>query len=271
MTIQDTLNQKYPDIRFELYQNDTKKTIFLTGFIVPVKLRNQGIGTKLMNDLTRLADEHGFKITLTPSDSYGGNVTKLKDFYQRFGFVFNKGKNRDFTHMEDMYRLPKTTELTEEEDTTQPSSDSESSSGSGNSKATGKKWETGVVRGHANPISNHGEWETGLTRGHANPVTTNENTLNEQIKRMKNLTNIFENFEAQTAVIEITKPLAYMNLKNYIQAVPYHATKEDLIFINKGASGAKSISTKNIKVLKVFNSENTQEIEEFMNAMRNKL
>lgn len=172
---EDILKQKYSGIRFMLLQNDNKKTVYLTEFIVPIKMRSEGIGTSFMNDLTALADQYGYKITLTPSNSYGGSVSRLKDFYQRFGFVFNKGNNRDFSHREDMYRDPKGQEINEEGEST-------SSSSTGNTTGTGKKWETGLTRGHANPIANHGEWESGIKRGHANPVTTNE-----QIDRMKNL------------------------------------------------------------------------------------
>ena len=178
MNIPEILNKEYPDvkqIRFDLYQNDKTKSIFLTGFIVNPMLRNKGLGSEFMTKLTDLADEIGYMITLTPSNAYGGSVNKLKDFYQRFGFVFNKGVNRDFSHKEDMYRLPKSKEINEEGEST-------SSASTGNPTATGKKWETGVKRGKANPISNHGEWETGIVRGKANPVTTNE-----QVDRMKKL------------------------------------------------------------------------------------
>jgi hypothetical protein len=113
--IETELKQKYNNIRFELYSNEKFKRIYLTGFIVPVSLRGTGVGTDFMNDLTRLADKYGYKITLTPSSSYGGNVNRLKQFYQRFGFVFNKGSNRDYSHMEDMYREPKTVKLKQNE------------------------------------------------------------------------------------------------------------------------------------------------------------
>ena len=189
MNIPDILKQQYPDpkeIRFDVYQDDKRKSIFLTGFIVNPALRGKGLGSEFMTKLVDLADEIGYKVTLTPDSSYGGNVNRLKDFYQRFGFVFNKGNNRDFSHREDMYRLPKEQEINEE-------GESSSSSSTGNSKATGKKWETGLVRGKANPISNTGQWETGIKRGHANPVTTNENTkLTEQISRMRSMLNLDE-------------------------------------------------------------------------------
>lgn len=103
----DVLDQKYPDIRFELYPTEKVKRIYLTGFIVPYTMRGQGVGSAFMNDLTKIADDNGWKITLTPSDSYGGNVNRLKKFYKEFGFVENKGQDRDFSHREDMYRDPK--------------------------------------------------------------------------------------------------------------------------------------------------------------------
>lgn len=187
MNIPEILRSEYPDpkqIRFDLYQDDKRKVLFLTGFIVNPSLRSQGLGSEFMTKLSDLADQIGYKVILTPDSSYGGNVNRLKDFYQRFGFVFNKGKHRDFSHKEDMYRTPKTQEINEEGEST-------SSSSTGNSKATGKKWETGVTRGKANPISNYGEWETGIKRGKANPVSTNENEkLNEQLCRMRVILNL---------------------------------------------------------------------------------
>jgi predicted GNAT family acetyltransferase len=111
----DILDQKYPDIRFELYPNDKAKRVYLTGFIVPYTMRGQGVGSSFMNDLIKIADENGWTITLTPSSSYGGNVTRLKQFYKGFGFVENKGQNRDFSHREDMYRSPQGADALNEE------------------------------------------------------------------------------------------------------------------------------------------------------------
>lgn len=109
------LIEKYSDIRVELYPNEKRQTVYLTGFIVPMKLRNTGIGTKFMEELVTLCDLTGYKILLTPSDSYGGSVRRLKEFYKRFGFVENKGENRDFSHREDMYKEPNETKNIEEE------------------------------------------------------------------------------------------------------------------------------------------------------------
>lgn len=71
------------------------------------------------------------------------------------------------------------------------------------------------------------------------------------------------------AVIEITKPLSHMSLDYYYQAVPYWKTKENLIFVKKGSSGSKMISTDNIKVLKVFKRGDEDEMEAYLKTLRN--
>jgi len=174
--IEQELKQKYPDIRFELIPNEQYKRIYLTGFIVPMSMRNQGIGSKFMQDFTNLADQYGYTITLTPDNSYGGNVNRLKNFYQKFGFVFNKGKNKDFTHRELMHRTPK--QIMEDEDP-----------GTTTDQPTTTKWETGVTRGKGNPIDDKLVWASGVVRGKANPIFEENNELAEHIKRLKQIIN----------------------------------------------------------------------------------
>lgn len=71
-------------------------------------LRGEGRGSAAMEDLTRFADDFGLLMTLTPDTSYGGtSVARLKRFYRRFGFVSNKGRHKDFTISDSMYRRPR--------------------------------------------------------------------------------------------------------------------------------------------------------------------
>ena len=53
------------------------------------------------------ADTKGKPIGLTPSADFGGNKARLTKFYKRFGFVPNKGKNKDYTISESMVRPAK--------------------------------------------------------------------------------------------------------------------------------------------------------------------
>lgn len=101
-SIKDILQSKYKDVDFSIYERDGE--INLSKIIVPKSSRNTGIGTNAMKDLVKYADETGKKITLTPSSDYGGSKARLVDFYKRFGFVENTGKNKDFSTRELMYR-----------------------------------------------------------------------------------------------------------------------------------------------------------------------
>lgn len=93
-------------IEHSLYERNG--TIYLSQIVVPKSDRKQGTGTKAMKALVNYADQTGQKIALSPSSDFGGSKTKLVKFYKRFGFVPNKGRNKDFTTMETMIRYPKT-------------------------------------------------------------------------------------------------------------------------------------------------------------------
>lgn len=95
--------------------------------------------------------------------------------------------------------------------------------------------------------------------------------LQENIQRIKEVMGVItESEETEYAVIEITKPLRYIEPKYYYQEVPYWQTKEDLIYIKKGSAGTKTISTKNIKVLKTFMGRNNPEMKEYLKNLREK-
>lgn len=74
----------------------------------------------------------------------------------------------------------------------------------------------------------------------------------------------------KTAVIEIMKPLVYFDEKYRYQDVPLHALENRMVDVKKGASGHKMISTKNIKLLKVFDSDDKKGIKNYINSLRNK-
>jgi GNAT superfamily N-acetyltransferase len=107
-SISEMLEEKHPNIDFSLQErrNESRPTV-LSRVIVDKKNRGEGIGSKFMNDLLSHADERGHTLALTPSKDFGGSVSRLNEFYGRHGFLPNKGKNKDYTISEQMYRLPK--------------------------------------------------------------------------------------------------------------------------------------------------------------------
>lgn len=89
-----------------VYENDNKIT--LDSLIVPKKIRKQGIGTEIMQELINYADKVNKRVELSPGqkDPSHGTTSKnrLIDFYKRFNFLQNKGRNKDFTTTHTMYR-----------------------------------------------------------------------------------------------------------------------------------------------------------------------
>jgi hypothetical protein len=55
----------------------------------------------------------------------------------------------------------------EQEDAAAASTNSTPATGGG---TPASKWDSGVVRGKANPVDSKSKWESGLTRGKANPL-----------------------------------------------------------------------------------------------------
>ncbi len=102
--VEEFLLAKYPNVDISIYGKDK---IHLGKIVVPKDQRNKGLGTQIMNDLVQQADEIGATVTLSPASDFGGNKERLKDFYKRFGFVQNTGRNKDFSIRESMYRVPK--------------------------------------------------------------------------------------------------------------------------------------------------------------------
>ena len=97
------------EVEIDLYPlRGDANTLYLSKIAVPEGQRGQGLGTKAMQDVIARADAEGKRVVLSPSTEYGAtSVGRLKDFYKRFGFVENKGRNKNYAVSQTMYRDPK--------------------------------------------------------------------------------------------------------------------------------------------------------------------
>jgi len=96
-------NAKVKNVKLDVFENND--TINVSRIVVPEK--QKGTGTSIMNEIIDYADNNSKTITLTPSTDFGAtSVTRLKNFYKRFGFVENKGANKNFKFRDTMYRDP---------------------------------------------------------------------------------------------------------------------------------------------------------------------
>lgn len=83
-------------------------TLYLSKIAVPKDQQGRGLGSQAMQEIINKADAEGKRVVLSPSTEYGASsVGRLKDFYKRFGFVENKGRNKNYAISESMYRDPK--------------------------------------------------------------------------------------------------------------------------------------------------------------------
>lgn len=97
-----SIQDQYPGVKLRLAENDSQIELALID--VPQDQREQGIGSAIMSRLVEHADKEGKALVLSPSAEFGGNKARLTEWYKRFGFVENKGKNRDYEVSETMYR-----------------------------------------------------------------------------------------------------------------------------------------------------------------------
>ncbi|MBW5800689.1 LPD38 domain-containing protein [Halomonas elongata] len=96
------LREEFPGLKLDLMGRGQRVTV--SRVVAPE--RGQGIGSAVMQRLTDWADASGRTLALTPSSDFGGNTKRLREFYQRFGFVENKGRHKDYEISEAMYREP---------------------------------------------------------------------------------------------------------------------------------------------------------------------
>ena len=70
--------------------------------------RGTGVGSAVMQELIGFAQKNGHRITLSPSTDLGASsLGRLEKFYKRFGFVYNKGRNKYFSVSDTMIWQPK--------------------------------------------------------------------------------------------------------------------------------------------------------------------
>lgn len=102
--VEKALTEEFDGVKLSLIGKGD--AVELSKIIVPEEQRGQGTGSQVMQRIIDWADQNGKTVALTPSKDFGGTVPRLKSFYKNFGFVENKGRNKDFEISESMYREP---------------------------------------------------------------------------------------------------------------------------------------------------------------------
>lgn len=84
---------KYPGLALRI--NEYENKIRLEKIFLPVALRNQGIGTEIINSIKIYSQKVGKPIVLNPEHEKGKKGA-LQRFYERNDFVDNAGRKKDY-------------------------------------------------------------------------------------------------------------------------------------------------------------------------------
>ena len=108
--IENILREKYDEYLdgLDIYENRT--SLILSRIVIKKEFRDSGMGTKIMEDLIKYADQNKQIVALTPASDFGGNKNRLIQFYKRFGFKPNKGVHKSYEFRDSMIRYPKLNE-----------------------------------------------------------------------------------------------------------------------------------------------------------------
>jgi ribosomal protein S18 acetylase RimI-like enzyme len=93
--LEKSLRIKYNDVLEKLIIFEKNNHIEVNQIRINNQHKNQGYGTKIMNDIIEHANKTLKVITLTPTNDFGSDELRLIEFYKRLGFVKNKN-NREY-------------------------------------------------------------------------------------------------------------------------------------------------------------------------------
>jgi ribosomal protein S18 acetylase RimI-like enzyme len=106
----EMLKQKHGAHTVDMFTNH-QGHVHINNLIVHKEHRKQGVGSAIMRDINKYADENKKKVTLnvaTKDDHHGTtSSSRLRKFYKSHGYVENKGRHKDFSFRASMYRDPK--------------------------------------------------------------------------------------------------------------------------------------------------------------------
>ena len=128
--VEETFNENVSALATELEKKYNLKSLFLGdmasrnaielhSIIVNKEEQGQGTGSKVMQELITYADANEKIMVLDPGllDKQHGTTSqsRLRKFYKRFGFIDNKGRNKNYEFRNLMIRYPQSNESVNEE------------------------------------------------------------------------------------------------------------------------------------------------------------
>ena len=91
----------------DLSIKSTRTGIYLERIVIPEETRGQGIGSKIVRSILKIADNQHKIAFVYPTDLYGLSWARINRFYARLGFIYNHSKHLRTLGYNYMYREPK--------------------------------------------------------------------------------------------------------------------------------------------------------------------
>ena len=92
-SIIDGFSAQIPGLYLWAYETDRK--VELKEIKVPPEQRNQGLGGQIIEAIKDYARRVGKPVVLSPQPEFGKKKA-LDRFYRNHGFVYNRGRNKDY-------------------------------------------------------------------------------------------------------------------------------------------------------------------------------
>jgi hypothetical protein len=102
------VEKQWPGVDLSLTDHNFNDETHLSMIEVPLDQRRGGVGSQIMRMVTDYADQNKRILTLSPEycGRGGPSKEKLTAWYREFGFVPNKGRNKDYRFRALMIRRP---------------------------------------------------------------------------------------------------------------------------------------------------------------------
>lgn len=111
--LEANLESEFPQIQDLHLFLKSNGSLYIQSIRIKEEERRKGFGSIVMDRIKEFADENGLTISLAPEPE-SRYKEKLHSFYKKHGFVFNKGRHKDWQLSEpfslSMYRRPKVKE-----------------------------------------------------------------------------------------------------------------------------------------------------------------
>lgn len=108
--LEHRLEAKYPGIENLDLSYQSNGALHISSVKVHIGRRGEGVGTAVMEEIIKFADDKGLVITLNPEPEWGYKK-KLIQWYKGHGFTHNKGRKKDYRYSSlfapSMIRRPK--------------------------------------------------------------------------------------------------------------------------------------------------------------------